>query len=67
MPPQETLQHLQVVLVQSPVESLLFSFESQYMQSFVCALWDWSLFPPVLWKSYDQMLLAFKVSFPEYS
>ena len=54
----------QVVLVQSPVESLLFSFESQYMQSFVCVLWDWSLFPPVLWKSNNQIPLAFKVRFP---
>ena len=29
-----------------------------------CALQDCSLFPPVLWKSYNQIPLAFKVRFP---
>ena len=26
----------------------------------LCALWEWHLFPPVLWQSCDQALLAFK-------
>ena len=43
MPPQKTLQHQQVTLVQSPVESLLLSSESSCLQGFVCALQDWSL------------------------
>ena len=30
----------------------------------VCALQDWSLFHPVLWNSYNQIPLAFKVRFP---
>ena len=34
---------------------------SWHAQDFVCALQEWSLFPPVLWKSYNQILLAFKV------
>ena len=29
-----------------------------------CALQEWSLFPPVLYKSNNQMLLIFKVGFP---
>ena len=41
-PPQETL-HLQVVLVQSPVGSLLLSPESWCMQGLVCVLQDWNL------------------------
>ena len=40
-PPQETLQHEQVV--QSPVGLLLLSSGSWYMQNFVCAFQDWSL------------------------
>ena len=43
MPPQEALQQNHVVLVQSPVESLLLSSGSQCVQNFVCALQDWSL------------------------
>ena len=43
MPPQNTVQHQQVTLVQSPVESLLLSSESYCLQGFVCALQDWSL------------------------
>ena len=43
MPPQDTLQHQQVVLVQSPVGSLLLSSRYSYAQDFVCALQDWSL------------------------
>ena len=34
------------------------------MEGFVYALQDWSLFPPVLWKSCNQISLAFKVRFP---
>ena len=33
------------------------------MQDFVCALLEWSLFLPVLWKSYNQIPLTFKVRF----
>jgi len=41
--PQETLQHEQVVLVQSSVGSLLLSSGSWFVQDFVCALQDCSL------------------------
>ena len=51
-------------MVQSPVGSLLLSSESWCMEGFVYALQDWSLFPPVLWKSCNQISLAFKVRFP---
>ena len=44
--------------------SLLLSSGSWYTQDFVCALQDWSLFPPVLWNSYNQTPLAFKARFP---
>ena len=37
------------------------------MQGFVCALQDCSLFPPGLWKSCNQIPLAFKVRFPRDS
>ena len=42
-PPQEDLQLQQVVLVQSPVGSLLLSSGSRCTQDFVCTLKDWSL------------------------
>ena len=42
-PPQETLQHWQVVLLQFPMGSLLLSSGSWCTQNFVCALQDWSL------------------------
>ena len=42
-PPQETLQPQQIVLVWSPVESLLLSSKSCCMQGFICALQDWIL------------------------
>ena len=42
-PPHEILQHQQVVLVQSPVGSLLLSSESWYTQDLICALPNWSL------------------------
>ena len=51
-------------MVQSPVGSQILSSESWCMQDLACALQDWSLFPPVLWKSYNQIPLAFKVRFP---
>ena len=47
MPAQETpSHHEQVVLVQSPMGSLLLSSDSWCMQCFVCALQDWSLYFP---------------------
>ena len=62
-PPQETLQHMLVVLAQPPVGSLLLSSESWCMQGFVCALQVWGpCFPQ--WKSCSQIPLAFKVRFP---
>ena len=33
-------------------------------QDFVCVLQVWSLFPPLLWKSYNQISVAFKIRFP---
>ena len=42
-PPQETLQHSQVGLAQSPVGSLLLSPGSWCTQGFACALQEWSL------------------------
>ena len=48
-PPQETLQHQQLVLVQSYVGSLLLSSGSLCVQGFARAFQVWSLcFPPVL-------------------
>ena len=32
-----------------------------------CALQEWNLFLPLLWKSYNQILLAFQVRFPRDS
>ena len=49
-PPQKTLQHQEVGLVQSPVESLLLFPGFWCTQDFVCALQEWSLCFP-LWKS----------------
>ena len=59
LPLLETLQHYQVGLVQSPMGSLLLPPGSWYAHYFVCALQE-SLFPPVLWKSCNQIPLAFK-------
>ena len=73
MPPQETLQHLQVVLVQSPVGSLLLSLGSWYMEDFVCDFQELSLcFPqscrnPII-KScclQSQILWGFPVPLPD--
>ena len=64
-PPQETFKHSQVGLTQSPVGPRLLSPGSWCAQGFVCALQEWSgVFPPVQWKSYNQILLGFKVRFP---
>ena len=49
-PPQKTLQHQEVGLVQSPVESLLLFPGFWCTQDFVCALQEWSLCFH-LWKS----------------
>ena len=51
-------------MVQSPVRLLLLSSASWCMKNFICVLQDWSLFPPVLWKYYNQILLALKARFP---
>ena len=44
--PCSSLQHQQVVLIQSAVGSLLFSSGSWCTQDLVCALQDWSLYFP---------------------
>ena len=49
------------------MRSLLLSSGSWCTQDFVCALQDWSLFPPVIWKFCNQIPLSFKVSFPRDS
>ena len=63
--PQEALQHQQVVLVQPPVGSQLLSSGSWCVHNFVYASPPGleSLFPSVLWKAYNQILLAFKAKF----
>ena len=58
-PLQETLKHSQGGLTQSLVRSLLLSGVHKIL--FVPSK---SLFPLVLWKFYNQILLSFKVSFP---
>ena len=64
LPPlQKTLKHYQVVLVQSPMGSLLLPPGSWCTHYFVCALREWSLLPPVLLKSCNHIPLAFKVWF----
>ena len=50
--------------VQSPVGLVLLSSGTWCRQGFICALQAWSLISPVLWKSYNQGLLAFKFRFP---
>ena len=47
--------------------ALLPSLGSWCAQEFVCAHQEWNLFHPVLWKSCNQIPLAFKVWFPEDS
>ena len=61
---QETLQYQQVVLVQSAGESLLLSSDTWCMQDFICVLQEWVSVYSVLWKSYNQIPLVFKVRFP---
>ena len=43
---------------------LLSSPGSWCSQVFACPLWEWSLSPTVLWKSRNQISLAFRVRFP---
>ena len=61
LPLQETLQHQQVGLVQSPMGSLLLSLVPMRTLLCVCPPRVESLFPPVLLKSCNQIPLAFKV------
>ena len=58
--PQETLQGQQVGLSQAPIESLLFPWDPVYTGPCVHPPRVESLFPPVLWSSCSQALLAFK-------
>ena len=58
MPPQETLQHHHVVVVQSPVGSLLLSSGSWCMQDFVCVLQGWSF-------CFPQSLQDWSLCFPQ--
>jgi len=51
-------------LFQSPMGSLLLFPGSWFMQDFVYALQEWSLFSSVLWKCCNQILVTFKVRFP---
>ena len=62
MPLPETLRHSRASLAQSLVGSLLLSPGSWCTPSFVCAL-QVSV-SPVLWKFWNQIPLAFKVTFP---
>ena len=66
MSPQETLQYWQVVLVQSPVRSLTapFLWVLVPVRVYLGPPRLEALFSLVLWKSYNQILLAFKVRFP---
>ena len=60
--PSKTLGHSQASLAQSFVGSLLLPLVSWCPQGFVCAF-QVSV-SPVLWKSSNQIPLAFKVKFP---
>ena len=62
-PLQVTFKHSQEGLIQYLVGSLLLSPGSWCAQDLVWALQEF-LFPPVLRKLYNQILLAFKVKFP---
>ena len=64
MPPQETIQHQQFGLVQSPLGSLLLPLVLGARKIFLCHSRVESLFLPVLLKSCNQILLACKVRFP---
>ena len=50
-------------MVQSPVGSQILSSESWCVQDLLVPS-KTGIFPPVLWKSYNQIPLAFKVRFP---
>ena len=64
-PPQEALQPQQGVLIQPPVGSLLlFSGHGVHNILFMSSKTGVFFFPSVLWKSYNQILLAFRVRFP---
>ena len=63
-PPQETLQHQQVALVQFPVESLLLSSESLCALVLSVPFKTGASVSPVLWESYNQIPLAFRVRVP---
>ena len=60
-PLQETLQHQQVGLVQSPLGSLLLPLGPDVHTTLCVPSKSGSLFPPVLSKSCNQIPLAFKV------
>ena len=64
LPPTSAGDPLTLAEVQSPMGSLFFPPGFWCTHYFVCALQVWSLcFPPVLLKSCNQILLAFKVQF----
>ena len=63
---QKALKHSQAGLAQFPVMWLLLSPGSWCTQGFVHDGHE-SLFPPVLWKFCNQILLPFQVRFPGYS
>ena len=62
-PLQDTLQQYQVGLVHSPMGSLLLPRVPMHILLCMCTLRVESLFPPVLSKSCNPILLAFKVWF----
>ena len=66
-PLQETLEHWQVGVVQSPLGHCSFSWVLMLTLLCVCPTRVESLFPPVLSKSCNQIPLAFKVCFSRNS
>ena len=60
----ETPGRSQASLAQSPVGSLLLSPGSLCRQGFVCTLFLPKVCFPVLWNSFNQIPIAFKVKFP---
>ena len=62
--PQETLQHEQVVWIVSCGVTAPFLWVLVCANFCLCPPRLESLFPQVLWKSYNQIPLAFKVRFP---
>ena len=57
------LKHSQVDLAHCSVGSLLLSPGFWRTRGFVCALQEWSLFPPILRKSCNKIPLAFEFRF----